>query len=261
VGAGAERLAEPQIIFFIGPQEDVGGLLARVEDRWTSKVEAEGLGRLKTWKEIDQGAITPALVAALAESRAVVADVRGDNPNVYYEIGVAHVFDTPVIPLKGKGEQLRFDIQDQSAIDVQLRDGRVLNVDNVVLEIAERLHSLGHSPSRTAVSAYRNEQELKRLRAENAGGGLGRARDLAYDSWGYLARAGVLARLSTDNATAGRYIFHIGHGVGEIVDSGPARGGRYEVTAEFADRVRTLVLPDERAYVGEPAQAGSADSE
>ncbi len=46
----------------------------------------------------------------LKEASVVIAEVTEPNPNVYYEIGVAHALDKPTILLAQKGTRLPFDL-------------------------------------------------------------------------------------------------------------------------------------------------------
>jgi hypothetical protein len=44
-------------------------------------------------------------------ARAIVADCTGRNPNVFYEIGVAHTVGKPVILITQKRKDVPFDLQ------------------------------------------------------------------------------------------------------------------------------------------------------
>lgn len=48
---------------------------------------------------------------AISGARAVVADCTGRNPNVFYEIGLAHTVGKPVILITQKSEDVPFDIR------------------------------------------------------------------------------------------------------------------------------------------------------
>jgi pentapeptide repeat protein len=43
------------------------------------------------------------------EAAFIVADLTGANPNVYYELGLAHTVGTETLPLIQRGEQIPFD--------------------------------------------------------------------------------------------------------------------------------------------------------
>lgn len=61
------------------------------------------------------GAISPKMLGDLLSARVVIADLTGRNPNVYYELGIAHSFEKAVISL-GQPSGLPFDVQDERVI-------------------------------------------------------------------------------------------------------------------------------------------------
>jgi hypothetical protein len=48
---------------------------------------------------------------AIFHSRAVVADCTGRNPNVFYEIGLAHVLGKPVVLITQESDDVPFDLR------------------------------------------------------------------------------------------------------------------------------------------------------
>jgi len=52
----------------------------------------------------------------------VVADLRFDNPNVYYELAVRHLVRKAVISFKLPNKPLPFDLKDMRVIDVNVHD-------------------------------------------------------------------------------------------------------------------------------------------
>lgn len=51
------------------------------------------------------------IVGAIIQSDIIVADLTGSNPNVFYELGIAHTFDKPVILLTQDIEDVPFDLR------------------------------------------------------------------------------------------------------------------------------------------------------
>jgi chorismate mutase len=64
------------------------------------------------------GQITTQIVRSLVESMVVFADLTGRNPNVYYELGVAHSFRLPVVILVDNPASLSFDAQNERVIAI-----------------------------------------------------------------------------------------------------------------------------------------------
>lgn len=58
------------------------------------------------------GEITPSIITSIVEADLIVADLTGANPNVYYEVAIAHAFGKPTIHIRHEGEKLPFDLKD-----------------------------------------------------------------------------------------------------------------------------------------------------
>lgn len=68
------------------------------------------------------GSITSQIIERVRDADLVVADLAGFNANVIYELALRHVETRPVIMLKTPGQKLPFDIQQDRAIEVEIRD-------------------------------------------------------------------------------------------------------------------------------------------
>ena len=55
------------------------------------------------------GMITDHVITEILESDLIVADLSFLNPNVFYELGIAHAAEKPVIPLAHHETKLPFD--------------------------------------------------------------------------------------------------------------------------------------------------------
>lgn len=61
-------------------------------------------------------AITAAMLSSILNADICVADITGRNPNVFYELALAHAMDTHVVIMDGDKEASPFDIKDMRAI-------------------------------------------------------------------------------------------------------------------------------------------------
>lgn len=55
------------------------------------------------------GMITTKVILGIQNADLIVADMSGRNANVFYELGVAHSYRKPVIPLMREGDEIPFD--------------------------------------------------------------------------------------------------------------------------------------------------------
>lgn len=61
-------------------------------------------------------AITDAMLSAILESDICVADITGRNPNVMYELALAHAADKKVVIMNSDDAAVPFDIKDQRVV-------------------------------------------------------------------------------------------------------------------------------------------------
>jgi len=77
-------------------------------------------------------AVIQDIVALIDRSRVVVCDCTGRNPNVFYEIGIAHTLGREVILITQSTEDIPFDLR-------HLRHVRYLNNGEGLVQLSERL--------------------------------------------------------------------------------------------------------------------------
>jgi hypothetical protein len=58
------------------------------------------------------------MLRSLLEAKVVIADLTGKNPNVYYELAVAHSFSKPVVCMVDKVDAIAFDTKDERIISI-----------------------------------------------------------------------------------------------------------------------------------------------
>jgi hypothetical protein len=73
--------------------------------------ETFGLKVLRADDIYSPGVITEQIRSAIHQSRICIADVGGKNPNVLYEVGIAHTLGKPTILLSQSAEQIPFDLR------------------------------------------------------------------------------------------------------------------------------------------------------
>lgn len=73
-----------------------------------------------------QGDIFPQLLKLMVTAKVVIANISGRNPNVFYELGIAHALDRSVVLLAHSGTDVPFDVQSKRIVfyksNEELRD-------------------------------------------------------------------------------------------------------------------------------------------
>lgn len=67
-------------------------------------------------EEFVKGDILPHIVSLIVRCRFVVANISGRNPNVYYELGIAHALGKPTILVSRGLKNVPFDLQSKNIV-------------------------------------------------------------------------------------------------------------------------------------------------
>jgi len=86
------------------------------------------------------GMITSQIIQHLLDDHLVIADLTGQNPNVFYELAIRHSLRKPYIQIINKGETIPFDISQSRTIYVDHHD--LDDVANCKAEIIRQIRSI-----------------------------------------------------------------------------------------------------------------------
>ena len=75
-----------------------------------------GLKCLRGDEEFLEGAILSHIVREMATAAIVIANIDGRNPNVFYELGLAHALEKPVLLVASDIDSVPFDLKSQRVI-------------------------------------------------------------------------------------------------------------------------------------------------
>lgn len=108
------------------------------------------------------------VIKRLYEADLVIADLTGHNPNVFYELAIAHGWRKPVVHLIAKGEKVPFDIVDQRTIFYDITD--LASVEEAVDRLREyATYALEHA--KELVTPLTSFEMFSQIRADNTDGG------------------------------------------------------------------------------------------
>jgi hypothetical protein len=84
---------------------------------------SKGLLDIVRADEVDEpGTITSDIIARLYNADLVIADLTGQNANVFYEVGLRHAFNKPIVQICQDGEKLPFDIMAERTVFFDISD-------------------------------------------------------------------------------------------------------------------------------------------
>lgn len=137
-------------------------------------------------RSYDPRSITRRIVEQIVESRLVIANLTGLNPNVMYELAVRHVAAKPLVVIAERGTRLPFDIKDeltffydndmQGVVELRIKllhaIERAINaehVDNPIIRYQQTslLEQTGRTPTADQIILDRLESIERRLSSPN----------------------------------------------------------------------------------------------
>jgi hypothetical protein len=106
---GGEFTLDPNLCFILMPFE--AKLVAIYNDHLRPIVESKGISCIRADEIIGIGTITRDIWEKINRSRLIIADLTGKNPNVFYELGIAHALGKEVILITQTMDDVPFDLQ------------------------------------------------------------------------------------------------------------------------------------------------------
>jgi len=85
-------------------------------------IEEYGYHPVRADEISEPGIITTQIIERVLESPLVIADLTGQNPNVFYELAVRHAARLPVIQLIDSEQEIPFDIANTRTVHFTLSD-------------------------------------------------------------------------------------------------------------------------------------------
>lgn len=139
----------------------------------TPVVETLGLAVMRSDRDPTPGQITSQIIRSLTSAKVVIADLSGQNANVYYELGVAHSFGLPVVVLVDSIGSLSFDTSHERVIELGT-GGRlgVAEADNAKARLKAALEVVladGYKPASLVTEAADSQSPRTRTRQSRRG--------------------------------------------------------------------------------------------
>ena len=141
----AKEAVEKEICFVISPiGEEKSEIRIRSDQILKHVIEPSvsecGYKALRADKIDKPGIITSQVIQHIVEVPLVIADLTGQNPNVFYELAIRHAIRKPFIQIIKKGERIPFDVAGTRTINVDHHD--LDSVGEAKKEIVNQIKSL-----------------------------------------------------------------------------------------------------------------------
>lgn len=120
-----------------------------------------GFEALRADKISEPGMITTQVINHIVNDAMVVADLTGENANVFYELAVRHASQKPYIQIIQKGDRIPFDVAGIRTIEIDHRD--LESVANAKTEMARQMRASSTGvPIESPISIAIDFDRLKR---------------------------------------------------------------------------------------------------
>lgn len=108
-----EREVDPGLVFVLTPFNDDED---ETFETIMSVIKQSGLSPVRGDELFTSGDILPHIVKLISSARFIVANISGRNPNVYYELGIAHALGKPTILVSKTLDTVPFDLQSRRIV-------------------------------------------------------------------------------------------------------------------------------------------------
>ena len=133
----------------------IGGYFEKVYD---PAVRKAGLKPLRADNEIfTTGKIIDQIWRGINQAKILVAELTSRNPNVFYELGLAHALKKPVVLISAKEEDVPFDLKHIRVIYYDVNDP--FWGDKLIQKISENILSAIKNPEEALFERAISEQE------------------------------------------------------------------------------------------------------
>jgi len=125
-------------------------------------LEESGYEVIRADSILDQHNILKDIIRNIAEADLIIADLTSINPNVFYELGIAHAMQVPTVLLSQSIEDVPFDLKSYRVIVYSTRYYDATELPKKLIEIADKAKNNNLSFG-NPVSDFLPEARIKRI--------------------------------------------------------------------------------------------------
>jgi hypothetical protein len=159
-------MSEEKICFVIAPIGEPESDTRKRSDQIleyviTPAVNECGYDPIRADKISEPGIITTQVIQHIVEDPLVIADLTGQNPNVFYELAIRHALRKPLVQIIRKGEPIPFDVAATRTIPIDHCD--LDSVREAKTQIVRQIKAIEEDPSKidTPISVTLDLQALR----------------------------------------------------------------------------------------------------
>ena len=139
-----------KICFVIAPIDKPGSDIRKRSDQVLEHiirpvVESCGYKAVRADEIAEPGIITNQIIRHVVDDPLVIADLTGQNPNVFYELAIRHATRKPLVQIINKVEDIPFDVGSMRTIQVDHQN--LDSVEEAKAEIQSQIQYLEANPS------------------------------------------------------------------------------------------------------------------
>ena len=97
-----------------------------------------GFEVIRADSRLDERGILEKIITGIRDADLVIADITNTNPNVMYELGIAHTLGKPTIMIAQSADRLPFDIRSYPVHEYSAHFAQAADLTRVLRELSER---------------------------------------------------------------------------------------------------------------------------
>jgi hypothetical protein len=122
-------------------------------------IKEAGFEPLRADSLFNSGSVIEQIWQQIRKAKVLLADLTGKNPNVFYELGLAHAARKPVVFVAGNIEDVPFDVRHLRVVTFDIREPGWS--DRLRRDITAYLKSARAEPERTIPQPFRDGVSLE----------------------------------------------------------------------------------------------------
>lgn len=129
------------------------------KDIYVPAIKEAGFEPLRADSLFNSGSVIEQIWQQIRKAKVLLADLTGKNPNVFYELGLAHAVPKPVVFVAGSIEDVPFDVRHLRVVTFEVREPGWS--DRLRRDITTYLKNARTEPERTIPQPFRDGHFLE----------------------------------------------------------------------------------------------------